>query len=173
MTDAAKPSVSSVQARPSMDPTVRLLIVAAMFIGVGAWCFCEANFAKDDNGNPKYPRPAEPFSVKTINAWAGYITNHGGGYVLPLLGLPFLIGAVRQIRRRMTVDATGITAGREKVAWSDVKEIDAGEMAKKSILKIYHDQGMIKIDGYYWQKSDFRTMVAIIEQNVPAEKIRR
>jgi len=172
MTDAAKPSVSSVQARPSKDPVVRLLIVSAMLIGLGCYCLYDAYVATNSDGSPKYAKPTKPFG-EDFNPYFTYYFNLIGGYVLPLAGLPFLLGAISQARRRMTVDATGITAGREKVAWSDVKEIDAAEMAKKSILKIYHGQGMIKIDGYYWQKSDFRDMVAIIEQNVPVEKIKR
>lgn len=169
MSDSATPGVSRVEAKPSNDPAVRLLIVAVMAIGMGAYCLYHAYLS----GDPKYTQPPAASFSEDINANSTYYFNLIGGYVLPLVGLPFLVGAIRQKRRTLVLDDSGITSGRQQIAWSSVRDIDATQLAKKGILNVYHADGKLKLDSYQWQKGDFAQVVAKLEQHVPAEKIKR
>jgi len=170
MSNAGESGGMSVKAAPSKDPAVRLLIVAAMALGFGLYCVYHAYLDNDPESIEKYRHLAPDAD---INAAATYWFNLIGGYVLPVIGLIFLGLSVRQMRRKLSMDEAGIHAGAETVAWSDIREVDAAEMKKKDLLYVLHGNGKLKLDGYLWQKTDFQKMVALIEQRVPAEKIKR
>jgi len=169
MSHAGESSGTVVKASPSKDPAVRMLIVAAMALGFGLYCVYHAYIDSDPESIAKYRELAPDAD---INAKATYWFNLIGGYVLPLVGLLFLSLSVRQLCRTLSMDDSGIHSGSETVAWSDIREVNAEDL-KKDILYVFHSGGKLKIDGYLWQKSDFQKLVALLEQRVPAEKIKR
>jgi len=91
----------------------------------------------------------------------------------PLIGLLFIALSIRQLRRKLSMDDAGIHAGSQTVAWSAVTEVGAEDLEKKGFLYVTHSGGELKIDGYQWVKSDFQKLVAVLEKNVPADKIKR
>jgi len=162
------------RATPSKDPAVRMLIVAVMALGFGLWCVYEAYISNDPDVIAKYQvLPADLPEKDLFSAKLTLWFNRTCAYLLPVVGLVFLGLGVRQMCRRLSMDDAGIHAGSETVAWADIREIDATELKKKDILHVLHGNGKLKLDGYLWQKGDFQKMVALVEQRVPSEKIKR
>ena len=169
MSAAGESGGTVVRAMPSRDPAVRLLIVAAMALGFGLWCIYHA-FLDGSEEAKKFQQLA---ADADFNAKATYWFNLVCAFVLPLVGLIFAGLGLRQMRRRLSMDEAGIHADSQTVSWADIKEVDATELKKKVLLYVVHGGGMLKLDGYLWQKADFQKLVARLEQHVPDEKIKR
>jgi len=151
---------SRVECRAAKDPAVRLFILAGMLIGFGVWCFADMN---------KYPRPREPLELKYINEWSSYLFNHGGAYGFTPLGVIPLVWGIVLLKRRLIADEEGIGyAGGRKVAWGKVERLDAARLENKGILDLYHDGGRrLRLDS--WKLQNFKDLVKIVEQHLPAE----
>jgi len=135
--------------------------MAGMLLIFGLWCFYDAYVM----GN--YPKPAE----YDLNKLAKYYFNHVGGIVLPLAGLVPLVMGLRFLRRIVVADAEGIRmAGRQAVAWKDVKRLDATDLPGKGILRLeYGAAKPLVLDS--WKLQNFKALVAFVEDHVPAEVI--
>jgi hypothetical protein len=132
-----------------------------MLLAFGVYCFLDA-FIWD-----KYPKPVDG----NLSDLAGYYFNHGGGIILPLAGLVPLGMAIAFLRRRLVADAEGIGyAGRAKVRWDSVTRLDATELQNKGMLHLHHGAAKpMALDS--WKLTNFKALVAFIEQHVPPEAI--
>ena len=156
-------SPRQVECPAAKDPAVRLFIFAAILIGFGAWCFIDG-YVKEG------PSLDE---IKGINQHFTYYLNHGGGIVFPIAGLVPLVWGVVFLRRRLIADDEGVGyAGKDKLAWSDVKSLDSSKLAGKGILKLlYVSEGRERafvLDG--WKLQNFQALVAMVEKKVGGEK---
>lgn len=145
------------------DTGIRLLIMAAMMIGYGLYCFT-------DWGKSKYDAPAA-WDMKHINEAARHVLTYYVPFVLIPPGLAVAAFAVRSMRRRLLADAEGIGyAGKDKLPWSAVTRLDASDLADKQILRIEHGSGQsMVLDGYELQ--NFKQLVAFVESHVPRERV--
>lgn len=157
MTDTNDKSQGSQMVSPaSKDALIRPLIIAVALIGVGIWCYSDRS---------SYPAP-EAWNVKHINDAAGYVLNHIiGPYLLIPLGVIFGIYALMMSRRKVVADEHGIGyAGKDKLSWSDIKNVDASRLQDKQILYLEHVAGKMKLDGY--KLDNFKPLVEMIEAKV-------
>jgi len=149
---------ASVECRAAKDPAVRLLILAAMLLGYGAYCFVDA-----------YIRHL-PEKTETINDVLKYWLNHGGGIVLPLLGIVVLVKAVAFLRRKLIADETGIGyVGKDKIGWEEVTSLDTSKFEKKGVLGLRYSrggkEGTLVLDS--WKLNNFRELLKLVEAKVP------
>lgn len=148
-------SVQRVEAPAAKDPAVRLFIVAAMLIGMGAWCLTDMRKAP------------EAWDIKHANEVGGYLLNNWGPVLFLPAGAFFAGWALVMLRRVLVADAVGIGyAGKAKTAWSDISRLDASQFEDKGILDL-HDKsgGRIRLDS--WKLTNFKALVAFVEQRVP------
>jgi hypothetical protein len=147
--------------RPARDPAVRALIVAGLLIAFGAWCIIEVS-------GGKYPYvPLE----QDINKFFGWVTNFFGQFVFTGAGAAFVVWTLSYLRRRVVADEQGIAIGGRRVAWSDVREVDARLLKHKDLLVIRAAGGDLTLRG--WQIKGFIDLVAVIDASVPREKVVR
>ncbi len=149
-----------VEARPSKDPAVRLFIISGMLIAFAVYCYVD----KED------PPPAWDF--KHINEASAYALHIGGPIVFGPAGLVSAVWGIVFLRRRLVADDAGIGyLGKNKIAWDDVTEVDAGKLKSKGILYLHHGKNsVLKLDS--WKLTDFRDLVALVEQNIPKERMK-
>jgi len=165
---------TGIECPTAKDPAVRRLILAAMLLGFGTWCFVD-HFVKG-----KYPSreqherninernlPPKPYNV---SMYAGYLFNHYAPFVLIPAGL-FVVGHVIPfLRRRLIADEEGVGyAGKEKIAWSDITRLDTSKWESRRILWLHYGQNKLKLDALDFRKKPFRDVVAMIERRVPSE----
>ncbi len=162
-TESPPPSPQRVEARATKDPAVRLFIASGMFLAFGLWCIYEAHIL----GKYEY----KPFS-EDINAWSSWVLNYCGPFVFIPVGLVLLIWGLVSLRRRVVADDAGIGyAGKNKIAWDAITEIDAGRLKAKGILYLHHgENGILKLDS--WKLTNFRELVTLVEQKVPRERMK-
>ncbi len=151
-----------VECLAAREPAVHKFIFAAMLLGLAAYCFI------DHYVRGKFPYPGEGGD---INAWARYIFNAYGPFVLGPPGLLLAIWGVVLLRRRLLADQEGVGyAGRRKVAWSDVKSLDTSRFDKKNILALVYESGgqekRLVLDG--WKLQNFKELVKLVETKVPS-----
>jgi hypothetical protein len=146
-----------VECPAAKDPAVRLFIGAAMGIAFGVYCWWDA----------EAPPPA--WSLSHINQAASYVLHVAGPWVFGIPGVLAGIWGVVFLRRVLVADAEGIGyAGKERVAWDDVTNLDASDLKKKGILYLeYGDDEVLKLDS--WKLQNFKQLVAFVEAHVPAE----
>jgi hypothetical protein len=156
-----------VQCAASRDRTVRQCIAAALLAAFGIWCLM-------DRRSGRYDYPAVPFSTDTINTYAGWAFNFFGSFLFPLAGVTMLLRAAICLRKRVVADEEGIGyAGKGKLNWTDIIELDARRLADKGILHLRYGQGnKLTLDSWKLDKHTFRDLVAFVERHVPSE-IRR
>jgi len=144
-----------VECRAAKDPAVRLFIGAAMGIAFGAYCWWDAE-----------PRPPA-WDLSHINQVASYLLHVAGPWVFGIPGLLAGIWGVVFLRRVLVADAEGIGyAGKERVAWGEVTNLDACDLKKKGILYLeYGDGAVLKLDA--WKLQNFKGLVAFVEAHVP------
>lgn len=143
-------------ARP--DAATRPLLIAAIFIGFGLYCFT-------DWGNEKYA-PPEAWTMEHINQIGNHVLTYYGPFVLIPIGLISLVVAIRILRRKIVADATGVGAPGKQVPWSAVKKLDASQLKDKQILKLQHGQGEeLVLDGF--NIKNFKELVAFVESHIP------
>jgi len=155
-----QPSEQSIKVMPATDPAVRLFIVAALLIGFGVWCIIDL---------PKYARPDEPFSLQTVNEWAGYLFNYTGAVVFPIAGLIPLAMAVRHLRRKIVADSRNLIIGTgPAIAWETITLVDPSQLRDKGILRLnYEPGGTVRLDSWKYRTEDFRRLVSAIESQAP------
>lgn len=159
-TDSLPQAPQRVRCPAARDPAVRLFILAAMLIGFGAWCFLEGVVWG------KYPyRPIG----EDINAWAKYVLNVYGGFVLIPLGLVAAIWGIAFLRRTLVADEEGIGyEGKQRIPWAQVTRLDASRLKDKGLLELHHDDGTLTLDS--WKLQNFQELVRLVEARVPEEK---
>ena len=137
------------------DMAIRMLIIAAMLIGFGAYCFT-------DWGKPKYAKPES--GQGDVNDWAKYYLTYWGPFVLIPPGVVVLVMAGLAARRKLVADDEGIGYEcREKISWSAVTGLDASQLQSKQILHVQHGDGQqLTLDGYKLQ--NFKDLVAFVEK---------
>jgi hypothetical protein len=142
------------------DTAVRMLIGAGVAVGFSVWCFIDwAN----------YPRPDEPFSLETLNGYAGWAFNHFLPFILLPLSVVLVVLAFRSLKLVLVADDQGIGyEGKDRIAWSDVTRLDATKLADKQILDLYHAGGKLRLDGLKLQ--NFKKLVRFVEEKVPDDK---
>jgi hypothetical protein len=152
-----------VEARATRDPTVRLFIVSGMLLVFGLWCVYEVHIV----GKHEH----KPFS-EDINAWSSWLLNYCGPFVFIPAGLVMVIWGMLYLRRRLVADDAGIGyLGKNKIAWDDVTEVDAKKLKSKGVLYLHHGKNStLKLDS--WKLTDFRDLVALVEQKVPRERMK-
>lgn len=135
------------------DLVIRPLILAVGLIAFGIWC------ATDQQEYVAFDTD--------MNSWLSWAMNFYGQFIFTALGLIPLYFAFRAYRRRLIADADGVGfEGKEKIAWSSVTGLDAGELKSKQILHLLHGQGRrYTLDGFNLQ--NFAALVAFVEQRVP------
>lgn len=153
---------SSVECRATKDPSVRRFILAAILLGLGAYCFVD-HYVLD-----KYPYPED--GPSDINAYATYLFNHYGPFVLIPPGIVLVVCGALMLRRRLVADQEGIGyVGKQKVPWTAVRSLDTAKLANKGILRLRYDAGdgdkTLVLDS--WKLQDFRELVKLVEQKVP------
>ena len=156
----ARPNVPTrVDCPAAKDPPVRMFIIAAMSIGFGIYCFIDG-----------YIRHL-PEKVETLNERLTWTLNHVGAFVLPAIGLAFLIYGAAMLRRRLVADQECIGyAGKPKVPWGDVSRLDASKADKGVLVLHYRRAGhdaRLKLDS--WKLLNFRELALLIESKVPVE----
>ncbi len=151
-----------IECRATKDPAVRLFIAAGMLLALGIYCFVDA-FIRD-----MYPH--KPFA-EDMNAWMVWAFNYFGPFVFIPPGLALTIWGVMFLKRKCVADAEGISyayCNKEKLPWSNVTRLDASQI-KKGILDLYYnDDRKLRLDS--WKLTNFKTLIAIVEQNVPKDK---
>ena len=158
----AKPE--RLEARAAKDPAVRLFIFAAMLLGFGIWLFVDGHVRK------KYPY--QPFS-ESLNAWFGWALNYLGPFLLLPAGLVVLIWGIVFLRRKLLADKEGIGyAGKEKIPWEQITQLDASLLKSKGLLHVYcGSDKKLTLDS--WKLEGFRDLVAFVEEHVPTDRIKR
>lgn len=158
---ASSPQMDLVECPPARDPAVRLFIFAAMLLAFGIYCFIDT-YIRD-----KYPKPLD----NNLSDWGGYYFNHGGSFVFPLAGLVPLWLAIAYLRRKLVADAEGIGYhGRPKVRWETVTRLDATDLQHDGKLALHYGAAKpMKLDS--WKLTNFKALVAFIEQHVPPDAI--
>ena len=148
---------STVECRAAKDPAVRMLILAAMLLGFGGWCFVDG-----------YVRHL-PEKLANINDLATWCLNYVGGVLFPLAGL--IVGArmVVFLRRKLLADEKGIGyAGKEKVPWDAFTGMDSSKFKKKGILRLQYASGgtekVLVLDN--WKLDNFRELLQLVETKV-------
>jgi len=162
MNEAPQQASQRVQCPAKNDPAVRLFIMTAMLVGFGIWCLIERH---------KYP-PPEAWTLEHINDIANYVLNHWMPLVFIPAGVVFGVWGIVFLRRVLVADDEGIGyLGRDKIAWSDITEMDARLLASKGILVLNHSRGKLVLDS--WKLKNFRPLVALIEQKLRADSPQR
>ena len=146
------------------DVVVRAFIMAGIFLAIGLWCGYEINLTD------KYPTPEVPFSMDVINEYAIWLANFGGQIAFTAVGLFLLIRAIRTRASRLHADANGIGyVGKRTIAWNEITRIDASRLKAKGFLDIYVGDKKFSVDTWRWEQS--KTLLAIMEANVSADKM--
>jgi len=150
---------AEVRCRPTRDPAVRCFIFAGLMLGFGLYTVYDHYIM----GNYAYPEPYE------LNPYLKYLFNHYIPFILVPIGLIALVLGVRQLRRTLVADADGIGyAGGKKIAWDQIKQLDASQLPSKEILTLrWGDGKRLKLDR--WKLQDFKQLVAYVEARAPAE----
>jgi hypothetical protein len=152
-------SARRVECPATREPAVRKVILAALLIGFGLWCYL-------DRG--KYPKP-EDWSLKNINLIGGYVINNWAPMVLLPLGVLILIWMAVGLRKKLLADGAGIGyAGGRKIAWGEVDKLDASRLQSKGLVVLHAGGRRMVLDSYYL--ANFRDLMALVERQVPAEK---
>lgn len=165
MNQTSQPSSEApgrVECPAAREPAVRKIILAAIFLGFGLWCFSD---------RAKYPRPAPgEWDVANLNKVAGYILNNWGPAVMVPAGLLILAWTAWGLRRRLVADEDGIGyVGATKIAWRDVQRLDAARLQSKGVLALHYGDGRVLVlDSFYL--SNFRDLVAFVERRVPPDR---
>lgn len=149
-----------VQCRSTKDPAIRISIAAIMLIGFGVWCFLDRE---------KYPAPAT-WDLQHINEASKYVMNNIGPFVFIPIGLILGGVSVSYLKRRLIADETGIGyAGKEKIAWDAITELDAEKLKSKGILYVRHgDNKSLTLDS--WKLTNFRDLVTLVESKIPKDR---
>lgn len=162
MTESSPATSSTVECRPQRDFTVRLGIMTAMLVSFGGWCAYDVA----TGGHPYKPY------AENSSAYMYWLFNAAGQYVFTAAGLIPLILAVRHSRRRLTGDSDGLTLDGRRIHWDKISELDATQLAAKGRLHIdLTDQGTITLKSYHFH--NFKDLLALIEKNIPREKVKR
>ncbi|MGA2265643.1 MAG: hypothetical protein ABSH10_04350 [Phycisphaerae bacterium] len=157
MNDAEQSAAGRVICPAAKDPAVRVLIGAAMALGLGLWMGYDAYVAN------KYPYP-HPYN---INDYAKYVLNHYGPFVLVPIGLALVVWAVVMLRRVLVADGEGLGyEGGAKHLWATVTSVDAALLASKGIL-VLGLQGGAKLVLDAWKLRNFKELVAFVEAHLP------
>ena len=169
---AAEQPVTRVECPASNDLFMRRIIVAVLILGGAVWIFVDPS----ENGHN--------WKAGDINNNGYYLYNYCLPYLLAGAGLLLLGRALLDHSRRLGADEQGIGfAGKEQIAWGRLTRVDATLLVSKGLLILHYqdgpagqggqDQGekALKLDSYSFR--NFRDMVALIERQVPAEKIQR
>ena len=145
---------------PTKDPAIRILALAVMLLVFGVWCFLD---------RAKYPAP-KAWDFQHINEASKHAMNNYGPILLIPLGLIFGGMGVRYLMRRLIADETGIGyAGKEKIAWDAITELDAEKLKSKGILYLrYGDDKSLTLDS--WKLTNFRDLVTLVESKVPQDR---
>jgi hypothetical protein len=152
-TETATPG--RVECPAARDPAVRELIIAAMLIGFGVWCWTDRRPAPDS------------WTLPNINKVLAYAVNNWGPLVLVPAGALLAGRAALRQRRRLVADAEGIGYGEKRTPWSQVTLLDATRLKSKGILKLHHGEEVLVLDS--WRLRGFRDLVAFVEQHVPPD----
>ncbi len=154
---------SRVEAVAKKDPAVRKFIIAGMALAGGLWLFYDGHLTDH--------YPYTPMA-EDMNAFFSWVLNYFGGLVLIPIGLLFAIRALLELRKKIVGDDQGIGfEGKRPIAWNDITAVDAGKLANKQILVLKANAQTLTLDAY--KHENFKPLVAMVEQNVPAEKIHR
>jgi hypothetical protein len=146
------------------DVVVRGFIMAGIFLAIGLWCGYEMNLTD------KYPTPDVPFSMDVINEYASWLANFVGQIAFTAVGLFLLIRVLRTRASRLRADANGIGyVGKRTIAWNEITKIDASRLKAKGFLDIYAGDAKFSVDTWRWEQS--KTLLAIMEANVSADKM--
>jgi hypothetical protein len=151
--DTNSTTPSQVDCPPSREPAVKWFIIAAMLIGVGVWCWSDRS-----KGAP----------TGDINQVSTYYLNNYGPFLMVPAGILLAAFAARFLTRTLTADAEGIGYPDHKIAWGDVKELDATKLAKGYLYIRHGDGRTLTLDSYKLQ--NFHDLVKLIEQHVPADR---
>lgn len=145
-----------VECRSTKDPAIRVLLAAAMLLGFGVWCFLDRE---------KYPAP-EAWDFQHINEASKHVFNFYGPMLFVPLGLVLGGIGIAYLKRRLIADGSGIGyAGKEKIAWNTITELDSEKFKSKGILYLrYGDGKSLTLDS--WKLTNFRNLVALIESKV-------
>jgi hypothetical protein len=159
-TDTTQPT-TPVQCDAAKDPAVRLTIAMGLAFALGVWCIIDLGHY-----------PYKPLS-EDVNAFFGWMFNHVCAVLGPAIGLVLLGFLIRYLRRKLVADGEGIGyLGKAKIAWQEVKTLDASELPGKGIVVLHYGDGQeMKLDG--WKLTNFKKLIALIESSIPAEKIQR
>ena len=150
-----------VECRSTKDPAIRIFIITGMFLGFGSWCFLEAHILK------KYEYA--PLSWENLNKWSSWVLNYCGPFIFIPVGVIFLILGILFIRRRLVADQEGIGyAGKTKLKWVDISQLDAKRLKSKGIVALNHEGGKLVLDSY--KLTDFKNLLKLIEQKIPQDK---
>lgn len=154
----AKDAPAGVECRPSKDPAVRLFIGAAASIAVAIWCLTDLRAVPDD------------WSLKNINATAGFLFNNVGPFFLFPAGVVLAVWGLVFLRRKLVADQAGLGyVGKEKIPWTDITSLDVAKFKKKGILGLrYTRDGKEKtfvLDS--WKLDNFRQLIQLVEAKVP------
>lgn len=153
--DTNSTTPSQVACPPSREPAVKWFIVAVMLIGLGVWCWT----VRGD-----YPKPAN----WDINKTPMFVIHNYGPFIMVPAGILLAAFAIRFLTRTLTADAEGIGYPDQKIAWGDVKELDATKLAKGYLFIRYGDGRTLTLDSYKLQ--NFHDLVKLIDQHVPADR---
>ena len=156
------PAPQGIICRASRDPYVRLAIVALLLIALGGYTIYDHYIL----GN--YPKP-ESYD---LNKYIKYMFNHYIPYLLIPAGLILLFIVVAGIRRVLEADQEGIGyKGKSKTPWNSIKRVDPKLLKTKGILDLYDEMGRkIRLDS--WYLTNFRELVAFVEQHIPPEAMK-
>lgn len=147
-----------VECPATRDPAVRLFIAAGILLGFGIWCLTDLRAVP------------EAWDLRHINDVGGYLLNNWGPFLFFPAGLLLLGWGIVFLHRVLVADDEGIGyRGKRKIAWDQVKRLDASELQSKRILTLeYGNDEQMKLDA--WKLQNFRDLVSVVERNVPDQK---
>jgi len=144
---------------PEKDPAVRTFVFAAIMIGFAVWCYTDRR---------ELP---EAWDLEHINDAAAYLMNNWGPVVLVPIGIIAALMGMKHLSRILEADENGIGyVGKDKIAWSDIVEVDASLLKSKGLILINAGEKKLKLRS--GDMENFRELAALIEKSIPEEKLK-
>ena len=139
---------------PEKDLAIRIFIFAAIMIGFAVWCYMDRR---------ELP---EAWTLEHINDAAAYLLNNWGPVVLVPIGIIAAVVGFKHLSLTLEADENGIGyVGKEKIAWTDIVEVDASQLKSKGLILVNAGEKKLKLRS--GDMENFRELAALIEKSIP------
>jgi len=165
MTESTNPPTPErVECSAAKDPAIRKLIMSALLLGFGLYCFYEAYILD------LYPYPSGSGNINELMGWA--FNRVLGPFVFIPAGLAILAWTIWSLRLKLVADSEGIGyEGGRKTSWDQITELDASRIEKGWLFLHVGTDRKITLDS--WKLQNFKQLVAFVESVIPDDIIKR